>query len=57
MDILVGIALIIIGIWIAIVQIKDLANAKPSYSTGIIRLLIVGIGLIIGGIILIVKYI
>ena len=57
LNILGGIALIVIGIWLAFTQAKKLAEGKPNTLGGISNLLIIGIGCVICGIILIVKHI
>ncbi len=55
LHILLGIGLIALGAWIAIVQAKNLIDGKPNMSGGISSMLIVGLGIIAFGIIEIVK--
>jgi hypothetical protein len=57
MNILLGIALIIMGVWMAIVQAKKLVNGKPDNSGAIGRLIFIGIVCIVCGIIVIVQHI
>ena len=57
MDIVEGIGLIIAGVLLAVVQMKNLINGKPNTLGGISGLLIVGIGCIVCGVIQLVKHI
>jgi len=50
-NLLLGIALIIAGIWIAIVQIRKMQANSANTLGGISGLLIIGIGCVICGII------
>jgi hypothetical protein len=56
LDIIEGVGLIIIGIWLAIVQLNYLAKGKSDTLAGHIRLLMVGIGLVVFGIIQLIKH-
>jgi hypothetical protein len=55
LHIMLGIGLILIGGWLAIVQGKNLMDGKPNSLGGISGLLMCGIGSIIFGIIEIVQ--
>jgi hypothetical protein len=55
LNIIEGIGLVIIGMWLAVVQLKYFANGKPDTLGGHVKLLIVGIGLIVFGIIQLIK--
>ena len=57
LNILYGMALIPLGIWLTIAQVKFFGKGIRDFSGGHVKLLIAGIGLVIGGIILIIKYI
>jgi len=54
---LLGLVMIAIGVPTTIVQAKAIKAGKHETGDFIVRLLISGIGLILGGIILIIKYI
>jgi len=56
-NIILGVIIIGIGIPIVIVQAKAIRAGKQTPGDFIVRLLITGIGFILGGIILIIKYI
>ena len=55
--IILGLVMIAIGVPITNVQAKAIKAGKHETGDFIVRLLISGIGLILGGIILIIKYI
>lgn len=55
MSILFGIGLIVAGVWLTIVQGKNLIDGKPNMSGGITSMFICGLGCIACGIIVIVK--
>ena len=56
LNIIGGIALALLGIWLIVVQMKSLAKGKPDTSGNHIKFLIIGIGCVIYGIILIVQH-
>jgi hypothetical protein len=56
-NIILGVIMIGIGISMAIVQAKSIRAGKHTPGDAIVRLLITGIFFILGGIILIIKYI
>jgi hypothetical protein len=55
--IIVGIVLIILGIWQSIVKAKNIARGRQSILGSDIQLLIIGIVLVICGVILILQHI
>lgn len=55
MHILFGIGLIAVGLWIVIAQGKNLMDGKPNMSGGITSMFIAGLGIIVFGIIEIIK--
>ncbi len=55
LNIVEGIGLIILGIWISVIKFKYLTEGKQDTLGGNVGLLIVGIGLIICGVILIAQ--
>jgi|GEM_PF-2093835 len=52
-----GIGLVGIGVWLVVVQIKNFIDGKPNTLGGISGLFIIGIGCVICGLILIGKQI
>jgi len=53
--IILGLVMIVVGVLITIVQSKAIKAGKHETGDFIVRLLISGIGLIIGGLIILVK--
>ena len=57
LNIIGGIVLATIGVWLTVVRVKKLLEGEPDTLGGGIKLLLVGIGCVAGGIILILKHI
>lgn len=55
-NVIIGVALIVFGIWLTFIQSRRLANGRANTLGGASGLLIGGIACVISGIILIVKY-
>ncbi|MFD2872620.1 hypothetical protein ACFS5N_09085 [Mucilaginibacter ximonensis] len=56
MKIIGGIILIVIGLYLTAIRIKAIKNREQDTLGGGVKLLIIGVGLIIGGIITIVSH-
>jgi len=55
MHILLGVGLILLGIWISVFHMYKLTRGDSNYSGGITNLIIVGIALIVCGIVEVCK--